>query len=546
MDYKLNIILSDYFDKSRELETLNQKAQSIDYKDDITSEIKEINNKISEDLYNIEFEISELNKRIINLEYNKQLELNGLSNKTSDILNNMIDNDKRKLIESKYDSQINELKEQLNLEEEKYEELKNSSKDKFDSKYNDINSKYDEKSSKRYETDEINNCKQELLDIVKSKKKELTDELEQSKIQKDGLFNLYERMLKAPHTLDDTCIDFIETQIDNLKICFENEKDLIQKNEYDKSIQDLKELARKIQSNIEINDYDKKLVIKQIKIIDDYIEKIEKYIDTFRIADYIKLNQEKSEKDNKEISQDDNISNLTATTDDLPDLDDNSEELNDEYRFKSPTDSISFILTDILKEIDNMDSIYLEEKEKDSIIKVDNNEENIDLDGVVLPSGEYISSKMLDDAIDRYYKKNKGKIYYIKERKFILNRTHAYHITSDSVSKLKDSLKNRSAIKLINDGKINDSKVKKIFVKEALKEEENSSDIYEFEKPKEQNVGTIESNKEGKYISKLQLSWYLSEIFEKKGPIWIQKLKDKFSKEDKLNDSEGNKELIKK
>ena len=90
MDYKLNIILSDYFDKSRELETLYQKAQSIDYKDDITSEIKEINNKISEDLYNIEFEISELNKRIINLEYNKQLELNGLSNKTSDILNNII------------------------------------------------------------------------------------------------------------------------------------------------------------------------------------------------------------------------------------------------------------------------------------------------------------------------------------------------------------------------------------------------------------------------------------------------------------------------
>ena len=35
-------------------------------------------------------------------------------------------------------------------------------------------------------------------------------------------------------------------------------------------------------------------------------------------------------------------------------------------------------------------------------------------------------------------------------------------------------------------------------------------------------------------------------VFEKKGPIWIQKLKDKFSKEDKLNDSEGNKELIKK
>ena len=553
MDYKLDLLLKDFFEKSKELELLNNNIKeninkNIDSKE---MEIKAVNNDISSKLFDLEFDIGEINKRIINLEYNKELELKKISNATSDIIDNMIDNNERRKVELKYDNKINILKDELNSLTNWYEELKKSFETRFEKNIKEINDKYNSNENDKYNTDEINSCKRQLLDIITSKLPILNDELEQSNIQKDGLTNLIERMVRAPYTLDDTCIDFLETQIENLKLCFENEKETIKKNEYDKNISDLEAIVNKIKNNVEINDYDKKVVINQINILDGYNNKVISYIDTFRTAEYIKL-EEKKEEDSIDNNLDyeemetfgNNETNINHSEAKTEESTLKYEEVEDGIKFNSEIDSIDFILKDILSEIDNIDSIYLESNDRDNVlIKIDDKKEKISLDGLMLPSGEYISSKDIDDAIDRYYSKNKGKTYYIKERKFILNRTHAYQITPSSINNLKDALKNRSTIKLINQNKLDQTMVREIFAKEALMEDPNSSDEYEFETVKEKNVGTIESGKEGKYISKKQLGYYLSEIFERKGPIWIEKLKNKFFKEE---EDEKIKEIIKK
>ena len=536
MDIKLNLLLKDYFDKTKELEQLNQKSKnkSDEVNPSRIEEIKKVNNDIAAELYYLEFDIGEINKRIINLEYNKALEINRISNETSDIINNMIDNNERRKVELKYDDELKSLKEKLNALVDKYEAKKRESELYFENKNKIISEKYDNIKDSSNKLDEINNCKKELLNIIKSKAIILKEELEKSNIQKDGMENVYERMVKSPRTLDDTCIDFLETHLENLKICFENETDTIQKNEYSKNISDIESIINKIKDNSEINDYDKRVIISQIGLLESYNKKILDYISTFKTADYVKI-------DTKKEANDENKKLPAKSENKSGELSLGYEAVEDGLKFNSEIDSLNFILNDILSELDKTDSIYLKNDDKDKAsIKIGDLEEKISLDGLKLPSGEYVSSKDIDDAIDRYYKKNKGKTYYIKERRFILNRTHAYQITPSSINNLKDALKNRSAIKLI---KKDNTMIKDIYLKEALMEYEGSSDEYEMENAKEKDVGTIESDKEGKYISKKQMSYYLSEIFERKGPIWLDKLKKRFSKKD---DDEKVSEIIKK
>lgn len=192
------------------------------------------------------------------------------------------------------------------------------------------------------------------------------------------------------------------------------------------------------------------------------------------------------------------------------------------------------VYNDIVKEAENMRSIKLNsglDSELSGKYSVSDNEDThgtlIVENPVALPDGEYINVDDINNALNNYYNKNKGQNFIVKG----LNKT--LNFSENKVRNLKKILKQCSIVRLIQDKKISNLDVKRVYGKESYK---NFSDMKE--------IGHISSSKpEGDYISRDQLIIKLNNMFtsKEKKLEWLKKLSTKVKslrKKDEDNDVE--------
>lgn len=108
-----------------------------------------------------------------------------------------------------------------------------------------------------------------------------------------------------------------------------------------------------------------------------------------------------------------------------------------------------------------------------------------------LPNGEYLNYADFNEALENYYIKDKGQIYFVRQSE------QEYNITKGTIVKFKNSLKHCSALKLVKDEKISKFDVTRIHGKPKTEKLFRANDI-----------GTIygkESMPEGDYVNRNEL-----------------------------------------
>lgn len=159
---------------------------------------------------------------------------------------------------------------------------------------------------------------------------------------------------------------------------------------------------------------------------------------------------------------------------------------------------------------------YFSDKELQGSYNYRSSIETADVQGneVSLPNGEYVNSKDIMRAVDEYYNKNKGQRFYVKEK----NKTIS--LSKFDILKLKKAVKNCSALKLVEDGKLSEFDVKKVYGKENFEKMKNSVEVGEVNTP----------ISEGTYISRDELLYELKRILTSKNKKieWLRKISDKF------------------
>lgn len=159
---------------------------------------------------------------------------------------------------------------------------------------------------------------------------------------------------------------------------------------------------------------------------------------------------------------------------------------------------------------------YFSDKELSGSYRYRSALESVDAQGneVRLPNGEYVNSKDIMRAVDEYYNKNKGQRFYVKEK----NKTIS--LSKFDILKLKKAIKNCSALKLVEDSKLSEFDVKKVYGKENFEKMKNSIEVGEVNTP----------ISEGTYISRDELLYELKRILTSKSKKieWLRKISDKF------------------
>ena len=131
-----------------------------------------------------------------------------------------------------------------------------------------------------------------------------------------------------------------------------------------------------------------------------------------------------------------------------------------------------------------------------------------------LPSESYLSESDLNQAVKKYYKKNKGRTYTVKGIKEELI------ITKDSIKNFKKALKKCVAIKLTREGKATSYDLKRVFVQKEMEEIENQA-----QQPEELIEEEIYStNPSGRYIEEQSFINALPNLFQVKRESWIEKM----------------------
>ena len=555
---KLEQIMKPYFDKKKEIEGIANYIT--DEKTEFERELADLDSKKEQS-------INELNQKLVQLKESKKLKILELKAKRDQSIKELKLRLER-LRDSK-EKEIQEYLEQLYLENPTASPLYISMvKKDLDKAYaeqeKDLNDRIE--SLKRTTEQEIRTLKSDSND-----EKELINEMDninkEFKVNADVIDEKINNLSTRPNYSR-----VYEKELFNLKgdirkklFAYKKELDLElqrEKMKFDNSMLDLSEFKYEYNDQHQVTNGSKwrelyersNQIIDKINNIKEALKALEKNLDLtdFKNDKYISLAPwEQAEYDRRnKITNDDNNSNVSS---DLVDIENKIN--NDENNRNVPKDLVdtytpvksdfsivdgeyvvddyeklsSLIYNEIVDIAKNMKSVKLDFSSDENIndryyfSDKENKNSEFDYKGVVylnkekptcLPNNEYIYSDDIKKAIKNYYKKNKGQRFYVKEADKTLT------ISRETVRKLRKSLKEHSTIILLEDKKLSDFDVKKVFGKERFEKIKNMVDI-----------GTIKTKLPvGEYISRNEFISKLNKTLTSEN--WLKKLNQKFKRKD--------------
>lgn len=555
---KLEQIMKPYFDKKKEIEGIANYIT--DEKTEFERELADLDSKKEQS-------INELNQKLVQLKESKKLKILELKAKRDQSIKELKLRLER-LRDSK-EKEIQEYLEQLYLENPTASPLYISMvKKDLDKAYaeqeKDLNDRIE--SLKRTTEQEIRTLKSDSND-----EKELINEMDninkEFKVNADVIDEKINNLSTRPNYSR-----VYEKELFNLKgdirkklFAYKKELDLElqrEKMKFDNSMLDLSEFKYEYNDQHQVTNGSKwralyersNQIIDKINNIKEALKALEKNLDLtdFKNDKYISLAPwEQAEYDRRnKITNDENNINVSS---DLVDIENKIN--NDENNRNVPKDLVdtytpvksdfsivdgeyvvddyeklsSLIYNEIVDIAKNMRSVKLDFSSDENIndryyfSDKENKNSKFDYKGVVylnkekpirLPNNEYIYSDDIKKAIKNYYKKNKGQRFYVNE----VDKTLT--ISRETVRKLRKSLKVHSTIILLEDKKLSDFDVKKVFGKERFEKIKNMVDI-----------GTIKTKLPvGEYISRNEFISKLNKTLTSEN--WLKKLNQKFKRKD--------------
>ena len=137
---------------------------------------------------------------------------------------------------------------------------------------------------------------------------------------------------------------------------------------------------------------------------------------------------------------------------------------------------------------------------------------------IVLPNGEYVNRKDFNKALQDYYKKNKGKTYYVKETDEKLS------LSRKALRKLKRTLKLCSIIELLRNKKITETDVRRVIGKENANK--NGTPSMYAELSSNLRLGEYDYVGNGEYVSVSDVKENLEQLFSEKKTSWLKRMKE--------------------
>ena len=137
---------------------------------------------------------------------------------------------------------------------------------------------------------------------------------------------------------------------------------------------------------------------------------------------------------------------------------------------------------------------------------------------IVLPNGEYVNRKDFNKALQDYYKKNKGKTYYVKETDEKLS------LSKKALRKLKRTFKLCSIIELLKNKKITETDVRRVIGKENAYK--NGIPSMYAELSSNLRLGEYDYVDNGEYVSVSDVKENLEQLFSEKRNGWLKRIKE--------------------
>lgn len=202
-------------------------------------------------------------------------------------------------------------------------------------------------------------------------------------------------------------------------------------------------------------------------------------------------------------------------------IEENVDEVEDEVVVDNMENLCEQIYYDIISNMETLETIKLDKTESGKL-QFNNDIENY-FDGEIdttidFAYGEFIKIDDIDEAIQKYYNKDKGKKYVVTEQ----NKT--FNISASKIKKINKVLKTRSIIELVKNNKLSESDIKRVYGKNR-----NSKKVYK--------LGEVDTNaKAGVYIQKEEMIAVLDNVLksQSKKLEWLKNIKDKFTKKKQL------------
>ena len=522
---KLNEIMKPYFDIKQEIENdeLNLKKdkeesqQKIkDYDTQIINRKKLLKKARIARKKELQDELADLimttNKKVTDLEKKKEEIVNDKISNTINSDSNLfigygtiLRKDIEKSLEKDYDSLIAKIKESYKIEEKillNQIKVLSSKNDKYDLELAEL---IDNKDKEEVYLNNLN------IEVPKDNSK--LEEFARTKLSVNRSLALYKYELEVELYRDKDIFEKLNNGLNNFKFEYDSEGKIV-------------------------NGESRIGILKNINSIKEQIERLEATLKS--IDEYLKLTKTTEEENVKiMLSSDKPVKEKDYSYEEFElngDLENNTnddfnvdvERINNEVHVDSKRELIKFIYSDVINEINGIDSINLKEDDifEDTYYvhtksKLDNEEmtysDKLDMGYNDIPSGEYVNLNNLSKALDEYYSKNKDVVYVTGDD------FNKYRITTRSINKLKDKIRNCSSIKLMGFQTILNTKVSEVYVKEKDNDEYN-----------EENSGKIVGRiniEPGEYINRNELLVKMNKLFRKKFQLF-DNIDDMFKTDD--------------
>lgn len=232
-----------------------------------------------------------------------------------------------------------------------------------------------------------------------------------------------------------------------------------------------------------------------------------------------------------EVNKSDEQENVSKTEIDLNDIEEINDPINSEYEesnnevfVNKQLDLFKMIFNEIVTEAKNLKAVkinqskgklgkngyYVSTKEGNKEYEVSGIIEGRD-ENLELPCGEHFNSSDINEALDNFYAKNKGRSFSVIEN------SKVYKMSKLSLLKVKHHLKKCTIFKLMKENKITKLDLFKSFGKSESEKIVKDIDIETLE---EKNIP------EGDYVSRNELITSFEKLFTKKRLVWLRDMLD--------------------
>lgn len=463
-------IMKPYFDKKEEFEKKNKiNDLQFDKKEELENEI---NNSYSN-------QIKLLNLRLDNLRNNKNQEISEYLaqkylNKTNFLGYEAVKKDLEQeylKIEQKIENQIQNL---IKERENQIQKLKIEREQTYLEKEREIQKQKDN-FDKFYRVDirEMVEVKEEVRKNLIAERKRLNNALQEMKLSFDSTMN----------------------RLSNFKYIYDENHVVQNGSEYKKLFDESHSLIDE-KNNIE----------KQLKQIEEYLSLTELTSKEIEILMRSMNPVERQEYDRRKgLNKTEVTQNNTDFTEEKPPIaPEKNEEVKKEEKIKqNVTQLLDAVYSDIVS--------YARKLRQFGVDQLSEEDKQV----IQLPTGMYLNESDLNNAVKKYYRKNKGRTYRVE------GISKEFTITKDSINKLKESLKKCSAVKLVRDKKLGSYDLTRVFGRERVDEIQNIA-----KKPEEiMTDRKVEAGMPtGWYINGEQFIQKLPYLFEENKQKWLEKV----------------------